>query len=56
MRIVLDVYADGGHLHGELRSSENAEPIAFSGVLHLVSALEKLDPDPGPDSASTVPT
>ena len=56
MRVVLDVYADGGHLHGELRTSEYAEPIAFFGVVDLVAALEQLDPEPGPDTAPILPT
>ena len=49
MRIQLDVYADGGHLHGQLHTRERPEPVAFSGVLDLVAALERLDPEPGPD-------
>jgi hypothetical protein len=49
MRIQLDVYADGGHLHGQLRTPEQPEPVAFSGVLDLVAALEALGPEPGPE-------
>jgi hypothetical protein len=54
MRVVLDVYSDAGHLHGQLRTTEHAAPVAFFGVLDLVSALEQLEPQaaPGDDAAS----
>lgn len=49
MRIQLDVYTDDGHLHGQLHTPERPEPVAFSGVLDLVAALEALGPEPGPE-------
>jgi hypothetical protein len=49
MRVELEVYVDGGHLHGQLHTPERPEPVAFSGVLDLVAALERLNPEPGPE-------
>jgi hypothetical protein len=49
MRVLLDVHFDAGHLHGQLRASDHAEPVAFSGVLDLVAALEQLEPEPATD-------
>ena len=48
MRVLLDVYADDGHLHGQLCTPEQTEPVEFSGVLDLVTALERLNPEAAP--------
>ena len=57
MRVLLDVYTDEGQLHGQLHSAEHPEPIAFSGVVGLVAAIEQLDPGPeGPRTHNTQPT
>lgn len=49
VRVELEVYVDAGHLHGQLHTAERPEPVAFSGVVDLVAALERLDPEPCPD-------
>ena len=51
MRVLLEVYADDGHLHGSLRVVNDADPVPFDGVLELLAALEYLDPDPLTDRA-----
>lgn len=55
MRVLLDVYSDGGRLHGQLLTAGQPEPVAFSGVLALVAALEALSPEPGPEPPSPGP-
>ncbi len=49
MRVLLDLYADEGHLHGRVLAGEDAIPVPFSGVLELVAVLEELSPEPQPD-------
>lgn len=49
MRVLLDLYATDGHFHGCVRTTEEATPVEFSGVVELLAALEQLDAGRLPD-------
>ncbi len=60
MRLQLDVRLQGGHYTGWLSRPDDAQSVAFWGILELVAALEQLLPadvrGPASDAQQELPS